>query len=521
MSDKRARINVEVKGEKQAQSKLGKLGDFIKARLVITIGDLINILKSAGRAVVRFISLATRQEDAVNSLNQALSNQGLLTQENTAMLQQQATELQKVTKYGDEQIMQLQAQLINYGLMPDQIEKATKATMDLAQGAFKGNLEPAMQAMAKTLGSQTNALGRYGVEVHGAVGSTDRLDSAVSAISGKFGGSAEAATSTFTGGISQLQNVLGDVGESLGQVATDALDPFIRKVTKWATHIRDNMNGIIAGTKIFFVDVVTEFRKNSVVLIEVLSRPFKWETYKALFDHFVEQIRRTVDAMTNLMRGGLNALRKIREEREQDERTAEERIADILEEAEQKKEEIRKKYSGREAKQLEVEVDQYAQAQIRKLSLAKKLNDELIAFNKTTSDALLSGESNFTKAYGEEIKKRLAAKIDAWAASEVAVNALNPFAIAMILAAQTAGKAALGSIQFAQGGQFERTNVSQTTGGQTAVDNERGLERVTVEPIGQPDSSSGRPIQVHINLNGKTLAKQLYPEIKAIERKIS
>jgi hypothetical protein len=43
MSDKRARINVEVKGEKQAQSKLGKLGDFIKSRLVVTLSDLARV----------------------------------------------------------------------------------------------------------------------------------------------------------------------------------------------------------------------------------------------------------------------------------------------------------------------------------------------------------------------------------------------------------------------------------------------------------------------------------------------
>ena len=97
------------------------------------------------------------QELAERKLEQALGsvNTGLLNQ---------ASALQEVTSFGDEAIISAQSLLAAFIKDEDQLKKATIATLDLA--AAKGmDLNSAADLLGKTLGSSTNSLSRYGIEV--------------------------------------------------------------------------------------------------------------------------------------------------------------------------------------------------------------------------------------------------------------------------------------------------------------------------------------------------------------------
>ena len=103
----------------------------------------------------------------------------------------QASALQSVTTFGDENIIQAQALIAAFTDDEEAIKRATEATLDLA--AAKGmDLFAAADLVAKTLGSSTNALSRYGIEVVGAVGSTERLNSLTGNLAETFGGQAAA-----------------------------------------------------------------------------------------------------------------------------------------------------------------------------------------------------------------------------------------------------------------------------------------------------------------------------------------
>ena len=105
---------------------------------------------------------------------------------------------------------------------------ATKATLDLA--AAKGfDLVAAADLVSKTLGSSTNALSRYGIEVVGAVGSTERLESLTGNLARVFGGQATEQANTMTGAIAQMNNALGDAGEVMGEV----LAPIVTNLAKF------------------------------------------------------------------------------------------------------------------------------------------------------------------------------------------------------------------------------------------------------------------------------------------------
>lgn len=157
----------------------------------------------------RAIELYKVQEQAVRKLDTALGY-------NTISLQRYAASLQRVTTYGDEVIIDAMALLGAFVKDEEQIKKLTKATLDLA--VAKGmDLVAAADLVSKTVGSSTNALSRYGIQVNGAVGSTERLESTVQSISDLFGGQATEQAKTYTGQLQQMENATSDNYEIVGK----------------------------------------------------------------------------------------------------------------------------------------------------------------------------------------------------------------------------------------------------------------------------------------------------------------
>lgn len=179
------------------------------------------------------------QEKAVNSLNAALENQGKYTAERSKDLQNYATALQSTTTFGDEAIMSVETLLVSFGLEGEILKKATAATLDLAV-AQNMDLNSAGQLVAKTIGSDVNALGRYGIKVEGTVGSTERAAMAIENLGKKFGGRAAAEADTFAGKVEQIKNQVGDTLEVIGKPFADALtkvlavvSDVVKAVTPW------------------------------------------------------------------------------------------------------------------------------------------------------------------------------------------------------------------------------------------------------------------------------------------------
>jgi flagellar biosynthesis GTPase FlhF len=141
----------------------------------------------------------------------------------------QAKELQKVTLFGDEATIEAQSFLAQLGLNEEAIFRLTPLIQDFAS-AQGIKLTDAAKLVAKSVGSSTNALSRYGISISGAVGSQDRLESAVNALSTAFGGQAEAIAKQGLGPLTQLKNQLGDVAEEFGKIVLENIEPFKNSV---------------------------------------------------------------------------------------------------------------------------------------------------------------------------------------------------------------------------------------------------------------------------------------------------
>ena len=462
---------------KKAQNPFTKFANFLKARFVITLGDIIRL----GQRVIRFFVDASKkaqeQERVVNSLNQALKNQGIFTRATTKALQDQASALQKVTTFGDEAIIALQTMLINFGVMPKDIDRVTRATLDMAV-ATGMDLNTAGNLLARSLGSSTNALARYGIEITGAVGSTERLDTAIKNISDKFGGQATAKTEIMLGSIKQLNNIWSDLQETIMTTNNNAITPYI----KGLTNILEKTNELIKGKSPLEKDIerANKIRKSigwatksyddygtTLGVIGGLEAELSASSDKRLTRKERAQraeLQRQLEILSTLESGII--LQK--KQKEEEARLEQERI-------DKQQAEIKRLQELEEAKQKQIQITEAMAKASRDAAVAmanadKEAKQQQIKNAQEFSDLMGTITEDGGKTIGEAIKKQLSAQIDAWMATEIAkAQASAPLtfgaslaAIAPIIGAGTAGKVAINAVKFADGGVIKATQGGQT-----------------------------------------------------------
>jgi len=229
-------IEVITKGagrsEKQIKGVSGALGKMAKSA-ALAAGAYFGT-KMLLDGIKQSVDAFAKQELAEKKLEVALGK-------TSNKLLSQASALQKLTMFGDEQIIEAQALIGSFVKEEDAIASATKATLDLA--AAKGmDLVVAADLVSKTLGSSTNALSRYGIQVTGAVGSTERLESLTGNLAAVFGGQATEQSNTLAGSLESMTNSIGDAQEAIGE----ALSPAVEKLAKFFQIAAEEASDFIA-----------------------------------------------------------------------------------------------------------------------------------------------------------------------------------------------------------------------------------------------------------------------------------
>lgn len=178
-------------------------------------GAMVNTMKQS-------IDSYDKQFVATQSLRTALgyTSQALLDQ---------ASALQKTTRFGDEETIAAQSRIAMFIKEEATIKRMTPAVMNFA--AAKGiSLTAAADAVTKSVASETNALARYGIQIEGTAGSSERAESAILALNKAFGGQAEAMGKAGAGPLIALNNNMGDLQELLGQAVTEGINPFVNAI---------------------------------------------------------------------------------------------------------------------------------------------------------------------------------------------------------------------------------------------------------------------------------------------------
>ena len=209
------------KGDFDAGLKRAKTGlreferDTLASAKAVKAGFAALIGGSAALSVKRLTDAYGKQEKMERMLAAAMREKGIYSAQALKRNLEYATSLQRITAYGDEEIINAQRIFTAYRIEGEMLERLTKATLDLA-AAKEMDLKGAADLVAKSVGSSTNALARYGIAIEGGARSSERMQSAVDNISKLYSGSAQAAADGYLGKTTQLSNAWGDLKETLG-----------------------------------------------------------------------------------------------------------------------------------------------------------------------------------------------------------------------------------------------------------------------------------------------------------------
>lgn len=201
------------------------------ATLAAGIGVAIVAYNKIKQSVQESIELYKAQEQATAKLNAAIKATGKEGQISLRAMTDFASGLQRVSLYGDEATIEAMGLLQSLADLDQQgVQKVTPAVLDFA-AAMDVDLKTAANLVGKTIGSTTNALARYGIEIDATAPKEEKLIQLTEELNKKFGGTAQALSETSTGAMVQFQNVLGDLKEQGGRTIADFLSPLMVMLT--------------------------------------------------------------------------------------------------------------------------------------------------------------------------------------------------------------------------------------------------------------------------------------------------
>lgn len=243
---------------KKAQKGLKKFGKWAKQTGQTLSRNLTLPILALGVASIKAFDA---QQKAIAQVEAGLKSTGNMVGFTSKQLQEMAAELQKISLFGDEDILQnVTAQLLTFtNIAQEQFEKTQVVAMDLATRVFDGNLKSASLMLGKALNdpvANLSALSRAGIQFSEdqkilikSLAETGRLAEAQNVILAElevqYGGSAEAARKAGLGPIEALQNQLSDLSEQIGE----RLVPYVEKLTKFIVGLAEKFDGLSESQK--------------------------------------------------------------------------------------------------------------------------------------------------------------------------------------------------------------------------------------------------------------------------------
>lgn len=231
------------------------------AGALATFGFAVGVQQGIA-AIHERIELAKRQIMAEARLAAVIRATGGAAGFTAAELQGMASNLQQITTYGDEAILEMQAILATFRqIRGDNFERATRAALDLT-AVMGGDLKSAALQLGKALEDPTiglTALRRSGVsfteqqqeQIKALVEQNQLFEAQViilTEVEAQLGGVAEALAQTDPGRLEQINNELGDMKEQIGTRLLPIVVEFKEEWLEALKLIRD-VTGAISGVE--------------------------------------------------------------------------------------------------------------------------------------------------------------------------------------------------------------------------------------------------------------------------------
>lgn len=205
-------------------------------------------IKTASAAIHECTEAYKAQATAERQLEVAAKNNPYLNSTSVTNLKNYATQLQKITTYGDEELLPMMAQLAASGRTEEQTMQIMSAAVDLAASGTM-SLDSAVTNLNRTLNGTAGTLGKTNSKIKSLTEDELKNGEAVKIIAEQYKGMAE-ETAKATGSSQQLKNAWGDFKETLGA----GFNAIISPIQKGITGILNGINSSISGFKTLIQD---------------------------------------------------------------------------------------------------------------------------------------------------------------------------------------------------------------------------------------------------------------------------
>ena len=217
----RARQSLRGFAAEGARTQQALLGIVRGAAGFLGIGVGIYSIKRAFESVTK---AAMEQEKAEAALSAAIDSKSIGT------FKAYSEQMQRLTIYGDEQILSQMAYAKNLGVTKDKLEEATTAAIGLA-ARYRIDLESAMMLVGRASQGQTQMLARYGIILDKSLSDQEKFNALLKIGADSFC-LAEKETKTAAGAFAQYHNVMGELKEDIGFLVLPALTDFAKGISK-------------------------------------------------------------------------------------------------------------------------------------------------------------------------------------------------------------------------------------------------------------------------------------------------
>ena len=197
---------------------MGSIG-LASAGLTATLGAVVKIAKQVSQTIGECTEAYKQQLIAERQLETAISNNPLVTGSAKKRLTEFANEMQKVSNYGDEQLIPMMANLVSLGRTEEETMKIMAVAMDMsASGSM--SLDTAITQLNATLNGNIGRLGQQNAELKALTKEELESGKAVEILGEKFKGLAQSTVDTSK----QLKNIKGDFKEAIGEFTLPSSD---------------------------------------------------------------------------------------------------------------------------------------------------------------------------------------------------------------------------------------------------------------------------------------------------------
>ena len=166
------------------------------------------------------VHAAIESDQAIRAFSSSLALSGKYSEEAAAKFESFATKLERTTGVQDEIILKNASLLVSLGkLSGDGLERATKASLDLAKG-MGVDTGTAFDIVTKAANGNVMALSKWGLHVDARDTEAQKFAKTLQFIETRFGGLSSGNINTFDGALKKVSNGFDDVFESAGKFLT-------------------------------------------------------------------------------------------------------------------------------------------------------------------------------------------------------------------------------------------------------------------------------------------------------------